>query len=104
MALFQNVAILSPLHLNTQEPLFVPSVFQLAHKASMRNQRGDAAAEPAPASTGRGASAAGGSLQAVSQMPPMQSQPPALCRALYDFNPEESNLEDSKYGLSFVKV
>lgn len=76
---------------------------ELAHKASMRNQRGDAAAEPAPASTGRGASAAGGSQQAVSQMPPMQSQPPALCRALYDFNPEESNLEDSKYGLSFVK-
>ncbi|KAL6117784.1 uncharacterized protein ACO6RY_15503 [Pungitius sinensis] len=76
---------------------------ELALRASMRNQRGDAPAEQAPASSGTGAPAAGAPLQAVSQMPPMQSQPPALCRALHDFNPEESNLEDSKYGLSFSK-
>lgn len=43
-------------------------------------------------------------LQAVSQMPQLQSQPLTLCRALYDFNPEEMNLEDSKYCLSFLKV
>ncbi|KAM7417833.1 hypothetical protein PAMA_017468 [Pampus argenteus] len=30
-------------------------------------------------------------------------QPLALCRALYDFNPEEMNLEDNKYCLSFLK-
>ncbi|KAM8909492.1 E3 ubiquitin-protein ligase SH3RF2 [Spinachia spinachia] len=76
---------------------------ELALRASTRNQGGDAAAEQAPASTGRGAPVAGESLQAVSQMPPMQSQPPALCRALHDFNPEESHLEDAKCGLSFFK-
>lgn len=52
-----------------------------------------------------GASAA--ALQAVNQAPQLQplqqSQPPALCRALYDFKPEEMNLEDSKYCLSFLK-
>ncbi|XP_062281803.1 E3 ubiquitin-protein ligase SH3RF2 [Scomber scombrus] len=45
--------------------------------------------------------------QAVSQMPQLQplqqSQPLALRRALYDFNPEEMNLGDSKYCLSFLK-
>ncbi|XP_062416790.1 E3 ubiquitin-protein ligase SH3RF2 isoform X2 [Pungitius pungitius] len=78
---------------------------ELALRASVRNQRGDAPAEQAPASSGSGAPAAGGGAppQAASQMPPMQSHPPALCRALHDFNPEESNLEDSKYGLSFSK-
>lgn len=53
------------------------------------------------------ASVTGGALQAVSQAPQLQplqqSQPPALCRALYDFNPEEMNLQDSKYCLSFLK-
>ncbi|XP_034545042.1 E3 ubiquitin-protein ligase SH3RF2 [Notolabrus celidotus] len=48
-----------------------------------------------------------GTLQAIKQMPPQQllqqSQPPALCRALFDFNPGEMNLEDSKYCLSFLK-
>ncbi|XP_008282589.1 putative E3 ubiquitin-protein ligase SH3RF2 [Stegastes partitus] len=46
-------------------------------------------------------------LQASSQTPQLQPlqqpQPPALCRALFDFNPEEMNLEDSKYCLSFLK-
>lgn len=43
-------------------------------------------------------------LQATSQTPQLlQSQPPALCRALCDFNPEEMNLEDGKYCLSFLK-
>ncbi len=55
-----------------------------------------------------GASVTASALQAVSQMPQLQPlqqpQPPALCRALYDFNPEEMNLEDSKYCLSFLKV
>lgn len=47
------------------------------------------------------------STQAVSHMPQLQplqqSQPPALCRALFDFNPEEMNLEDSQCCLSFLK-
>ncbi|KAM3613037.1 uncharacterized protein V6R79_019222 [Siganus canaliculatus] len=54
-----------------------------------------------------GASISGGAPQAVSQVPqgqPLQmSQPLALCRALYDFNPEEMNLEDCKCCLSFLK-
>ncbi|XP_070819474.1 E3 ubiquitin-protein ligase SH3RF2 [Chaetodon trifascialis] len=45
--------------------------------------------------------------QVVNQMPQLQplqlSQPPALCKALYDFKPEEMNLEDSKCCLSFLK-
>lgn len=57
---------------------------------------------------GGGAFVTASSLQAVSQMPEVeplqQSQPPALCRALYDFNPKEMNLEDSKCCLSFLKV
>lgn len=41
----------------------------------------------------------------VSQVPQLQpTQPPALCRALYDFKPEEINADDSKYCLSFLKV
>lgn len=35
---------------------------------------------------------------------PASSRPPALCRALYDFNTGEINVEDSKYFLSFFKV
>ncbi|KAM6952478.1 E3 ubiquitin-protein ligase SH3RF2 [Lycodopsis pacificus] len=50
-----------------------------------------------------GASVTASALQAVSPTPQLQSQHQALCRALHDFNPEESNLEDSKYGLSFLK-
>lgn len=92
----------------------------------MRNQRGDLSGElvltPANSITPKhkvdenwhhgnggdssGAPVAASSLQAVSQMPQLQplqqSQPPALCRALYDFKPEE--MEDSKYCLSFLKV
>lgn len=49
-----------------------------------------------------------GKLQSDSQMPevePLQhAQPPALCRAIYDFNPKDMNLEDSKCCLSFLKV
>lgn len=55
-----------------------------------------------------GVSVTANALQAVSQMPQLQPlqqhQPPALCRALCNFNPEEMNLEDSKYCLSFLKV
>ncbi|XP_035524797.1 E3 ubiquitin-protein ligase SH3RF1 [Morone saxatilis] len=58
---------------------------------------GDSSGAPATAST----------LQAASQMPQLQplqqSQPPPLCRALFDFNPKEMNLEDNKYCLSFLK-
>ncbi|KAM9849959.1 E3 ubiquitin-protein ligase SH3RF2 [Aulostomus maculatus] len=54
-----------------------------------------------------GTAVTGSTLQAVSQMPQLQplqlTQPLALCRALYDFNPEQMNLEDSKYCLSFLK-
>lgn len=94
----------------------------------MRNQRGDSPGELvltsgngiAPkhkvdeswhhgnASDSSGASVSAGALQAVSQMPQLQPlqqpQPPALCRALLDFNPAEMNVEDSKYCLSFLKV
>ncbi|XP_041653090.1 E3 ubiquitin-protein ligase SH3RF1 [Cheilinus undulatus] len=52
-------------------------------------------------------SVSAGALQAISQIPqlqPLQQSPaPALCRALFDFNPEEMNLEDSQYCLSFLK-
>lgn len=102
------------------------SVLQLALRAFMRNQQGDSSEEPVLApgngitpkhkvdeswnhgNTGDSSSASvtASTLQAVSQMPQplQQSQPPALCRALHDFNPEERNLEDSKYCLSFLKV
>ena len=50
-------------------------------------------------------------LQAVNQIPPLQPpaviqqyHPLALCRALYNFNPDKMNPEDSKYCLSFLKV
>ncbi|XP_034739453.1 E3 ubiquitin-protein ligase SH3RF1 isoform X2 [Etheostoma cragini] len=98
---------------------------ELALRAVMRNQRDDSSEEPvlAPANgitpkhkvdkswchgnTGDSSSASvtGSTLQAFSRMPQplQQSQPPALCRALHDFNPEERNLEDSKYCLSFLK-
>ncbi|XP_028272345.1 E3 ubiquitin-protein ligase SH3RF2 [Parambassis ranga] len=44
-------------------------------------------------------------LQATSQMPQLQplQHPPALCRALCDFNPEEMNLKERKCCLSFFK-
>lgn len=49
----------------------------------------------------------GSSVSASSQIPqlqpPQQSQAPALCRALFDFNPAEMTLEDSQYCLSFLK-
>ncbi|XP_045885718.1 E3 ubiquitin-protein ligase SH3RF2 isoform X2 [Micropterus dolomieu] len=70
------------------------------HKVDENWQHGNEAASggvPGTAST----------LQAVSQtsqvQPLQQSQPPTFCRGLYDFNPEEMNLEDSKYCLSFFK-
>lgn len=90
----------------------------------MRNQQGDPSGDPGPGITAKhkvdenrhqggggdsgGAFVTGGSLQTSSQAPevePLQlSQPPALCRALYDFNPKDTNLEDSKCCLSFLKV
>ncbi|XP_070692981.1 E3 ubiquitin-protein ligase SH3RF2 [Pempheris klunzingeri] len=99
---------------------------ELAPRALMRSQRGDSSGElvltPGNSITPQhkaeenwhgnggdssGASVTASTLQAVSQMPQLQplqqSQPPALCRALYDFKPEEMNLEDSKYCLSFLK-
>ncbi|XP_049442150.1 E3 ubiquitin-protein ligase SH3RF2 [Epinephelus fuscoguttatus] len=94
---------------------------ELALRASMCNQRGDSPGELVltPGITPKhkvdeswhhgnaGASVTASTLQAVSQMPQLhplqQLQPPALCRALHDFNPEEMNLEDSKYCLSFLK-
>ncbi|XP_054453729.1 E3 ubiquitin-protein ligase SH3RF2 [Anoplopoma fimbria] len=100
---------------------------ELALRSLMRNQRGDPSGELvlAPGNGiapkhkvdeswhhGNGGDSSGASVtantpQAVSQMPQLQqlqqSQPQALCRALHDFNPEESNLEDSKYCLSFLK-
>jgi len=58
--------------------------------------------------TGDSNRASVGGLQAVSQTPQLQPleqlQLQPLCRALYDFNPEGMNVEDSKYCLSFLKV
>ncbi|XP_034037322.1 E3 ubiquitin-protein ligase SH3RF2 [Thalassophryne amazonica] len=44
-------------------------------------------------------------VQGVAQMlqPHQEPQLLALCRAVYDFDPEEMNLEDSQYCLSFLK-
>lgn len=57
---------------------------------------------------GDSSSASVSAQQVVSQTPQLQPlqqlQAPALCRALCDFKPEEMNLEDSRYFLSFLKV
>ncbi|XP_029917816.1 E3 ubiquitin-protein ligase SH3RF2 [Myripristis murdjan] len=45
----------------------------------------------------------GGSVTSNMLLGVSQSQPLALCRALYDFNPKETDLEDCKYCLSFLK-
>ncbi|XP_029296741.1 E3 ubiquitin-protein ligase SH3RF2 [Cottoperca gobio] len=98
---------------------------ELALRSLMRYQRGDSSGELvltpgngiAPkhkvneswhhgnAADSSGVSVTASTPQAVSQMPQplLQSQPPSLCRALHDFNPEERTLEDSKYCLSFLK-
>ncbi|XP_044061741.1 E3 ubiquitin-protein ligase SH3RF2 isoform X2 [Siniperca chuatsi] len=100
---------------------------ELALRALMRNQQGDSSGElvltpsnnitpknkvdenwhHGNAADSSGASVTASTLQAVSQVPQLQplqqSQPPALCRALHNFNPEGMNLEDSKYCLSFLK-
>lgn len=109
-------------------PLFICFYLQLATWASARNQQGDLSADLVPTpghgvnpkhkvdehrhrrnnSEGSSAFVGGGTLQTVSQMPevepPHQSQPPALCRALCDFNPNELNLEDTNCCLGFQKV
>ncbi|TNN63850.1 putative E3 ubiquitin-protein ligase SH3RF2 [Liparis tanakae] len=95
-----------------------------ALRALMRNQRGDSSGELAVFAPGNdiaqkhkveeswhhqnggdssAAPVTASAFQAASLMPQLQSQPQALCRALHGFNPEESNLEDSKYGLGFLK-
>ncbi|XP_068181350.1 E3 ubiquitin-protein ligase SH3RF2 [Antennarius striatus] len=55
----------------------------------------------------RDASDVSNMLQTISQTPQMQplqqAQPPALCRALFNFNPKEMNLEDSECFLTFIK-
>ncbi|KAM4554552.1 E3 ubiquitin-protein ligase SH3RF2 [Odontesthes bonariensis] len=98
---------------------------EAALRASMYSQRRDMSGEPVftpPNSmslspkvdddwhhedTGDSNRASVSGLQAVSQTPQLQPleqpQPQPLCRALYDFNPEEMNVEDSKYCLSFLK-
>ncbi|XP_047440540.1 E3 ubiquitin-protein ligase SH3RF1 isoform X2 [Mugil cephalus] len=82
----------------------------------MYNQRGDVSGEPVLA-PGNGIAAkhkaddnwryeesCDGSGASVTALQPLQpSQTPALCRALCDFNPEDLNVEDSKYCLSFLK-
>ncbi|CAN9514885.1 unnamed protein product [Ophioblennius macclurei] len=73
------------------------------HKADNSFQSNDSA-DSGGGGGGGSSSASVTALQAVSHTPQMQqSHPPALCRALCDFSPEEMNMEDSKYCLSFVK-
>ncbi|KAF3693796.1 putative E3 ubiquitin-protein ligase SH3RF2 [Channa argus] len=92
---------------------------EVAVRTSFGNQRGDMTGDQhlTPgnsknwhyANTGdrSSASATASTLQAISQMPQLQplqpSQPLALCRAIYDFKPEEIHSEDSKYCLGFLK-
>lgn len=68
------------------------------HKVDNRYQGGDS---DGPIFPGR-------AMPAASQAPTaehlQQSQPAALCKALFDFNPTEMNLEDSESFLSFQKV
>lgn len=84
----------------------------------MRYQQGDPSGDPGTGITTKhkvdenrlqgGSGDGGGAFVTGSQAPevePLQlSQPAALCRALYDFNPKDTNLEDSKCCLSFLKV
>lgn len=68
------------------------------HKVDNRYQGGDSDGPIIP----------GRAMPAASQAPAtehlQQSQPAALCKALFDFNPTEMNLEDSESFLSFQKV
>lgn len=68
------------------------------HQVDNRYQGGDSDGPIAP----------GRAMPAASQPPVgehlQQSQPAALCKALFDFNPTEMNLEDSESFLSFQKV
>lgn len=83
--------------------LFPPPQFAL--RAPLQNQGADSSADPGPAP---GSAVApkhkAEEIQAPQLQSPQQPQPPALCRALFDFNPEKLNLEDSKCCLSFLKV
>lgn len=95
---------------------------EAAHRASVYSHRGDLSGELVLSAgnaitpthkgddnwhAGDSSSASVSAQQAVSQTPQLQPlqqlQAPALCRALCDFKPEEMNLEDSKYFLSFLK-
>lgn len=67
------------------------------HKLENRYQGGDS----------DGPVVAARATPAASQTPTVehfQSQPAALCKALFDFNPTEMNLEDTESFLSFRKV
>ncbi|CAB1458776.1 unnamed protein product [Pleuronectes platessa] len=71
------------------------------HKADEKWHQGNAG-------DGSGLSVTASAQQAVTPVPQLQPlqqhpQPLVLCRALYNFNPEDVNLEDSKYCLSFFK-
>ncbi|XP_053284864.1 E3 ubiquitin-protein ligase SH3RF1 isoform X2 [Pleuronectes platessa] len=97
---------------------------ELANRASTRNLRDDGSGKVSPGFTpkhkadekwhqgnagdGSGVSVTASAQQAVTPVPQLQPlqqhpQPLVLCRALYNFNPEDVNLEDSKYCLSFFK-
>ncbi|XP_060936079.1 E3 ubiquitin-protein ligase SH3RF1 [Limanda limanda] len=71
------------------------------HKADEKWHQGNAG-------DGSGLSVTASAQQALTPVPQLQPlqqhpQPLVLCRALYNFNPEDMNLEDSKYCLSFFK-
>lgn len=113
---------------HTAAYIWLSSAPQVAVRALMRNQQGDSSGEPVlppgnsithkhkvdtdrhrvNAGDSSGTSDTSSTLHAIRQVPelqPLQQSPPlALCRALYDFNPEEINLVDSKCCLSFLKV
>ncbi|AWP12227.1 putative E3 ubiquitin-protein ligase SH3RF2 [Scophthalmus maximus] len=90
---------------------------ELPVRALSRNQPGDVSGKPVLLAHGNSIMRkqkvdenwhqGNGAQQAVDQMPQLQplQQPQQLvfCRALYNFKPEEMNVDDSKYCLSFLK-
>ncbi|XP_012711181.2 E3 ubiquitin-protein ligase SH3RF1 isoform X1 [Fundulus heteroclitus] len=83
----------------SREPVFTPANgAPTSHKAE-DNRHGQNGSDGHRASLG--ALQAGGQAPQLQPLHQQQQQP--LCRALCDFNPEEMDVEDSQYYLSFLK-